>query len=184
MSTFLKPRHYDDVEVPIFNGQPLYTTNNQKEYKFYVNWLADHLYQNPQDEIDKTAELEKRKFNARCLGGDAVLHEMYCFSGYIPYFIRDLNYDDTFKGMQKEHQEIYKDETDPDSVDPFEEWINPEIWDNAVREYQASKDIEAEHSDIGYRQELSQCLSGIKKHEDRYAILDDFFISYWEDACK
>ena len=54
MSTFLHPGHFVDIEIPVFRGQPLLVARNDVEYEFYLNWLADHLYQDKPTEQDET----------------------------------------------------------------------------------------------------------------------------------
>ena len=88
--------------------------------------------------------------------------------------------------MESQHAELYKNEISkyPDDIDSLDTWINPEIWENALREYQEQKDIKAIHADLGYRGELSQMLDGINKHEARYSILNNFYRSFNEEASK
>jgi len=210
MNSLLHPRHFTDIEIPVFEGKPLTETIYTTEYEFYLNWLADHLYHDNPDEQDATADaLKNRQFQARCLGDSAFYHFLYYVEPYEWYMSNGTDYDTVYKKMEKQHAELYpnnvaddieriepevdlfanmptveQDDSDDDGPDPFEYWINPEIWENALREYQGYKNTEARHADMGYRKELAEMLTGIKKHEDRYSILDNFYWSYNEEASK
>ena len=44
MNPLFHPRHFTDIEIPVFEGKPLAEIIYTREYAFYLNWLADHLY--------------------------------------------------------------------------------------------------------------------------------------------
>ena len=139
------------------------------------------------DEPDATAAvLKDRQFQARVLGDKAFYHYLYYVESYEWYMSEGIDYDTAYKEMEQRHTELYKDEKskDPDDIDSLDIWITPEIWENALREYQEFKNTEATHADLGYRKELTAMLAGIKKHEDRYSILDNFYWSFNEEASK
>lgn len=211
MNPLFHPRHFTDIEIPVFEGKPLAEIIYTTEYAFYLNWLADHLYHDNPDEPDATAAvLKDRQFQARCLGDDAFYHYLYYVESYEWYMSEGIDYDTAYKEMEQRHAELYPDKIDDDikSIDPEVEaalfanmppvehddedddgeylkyWISPEIWENALREYQGYKNTEARHPDLGYRKELAAMLAGIKRHEDRYSILDNFYRSYNEEASK
>ena len=184
MSTFLKPRHYSDISVPEYNGKPLLKVKTDEEHIYYLNWLADHLYKSDStNSMSSPPDIKERKFQARVLGDNAFYHFLYCVDPFECYMKDGIDYDTAYREMKEYHDSLFED-YDPDCIDPLEEWISPEIWENARREYQESKNITANYTDLGYRKELSLLLSGVESRQERCAILKDFYWSYGEEASK
>jgi hypothetical protein len=187
MCTFLEPRHYTDTEIPLFKDKFLISAHTTEEYKFYLDWLSDHLY-NEETEINVeenlAEDIKERKFKAGGLGVDAFYHQLYCIEPYEGYPEENIDYEQAYNEFAEQHRELYENEIDPDCIDPLEEWINPTIWENAKREYEESKDVLGSHVDLGYREQLRSYLEGIKKHENRYSILHQFYKSYNDEAGK
>ena len=186
MCTFLFPGHYVETAVPILDGKPLMSAGNPREYRFYLDWLAKHLLDVPPDEATHAPETTAEAVGeAAALAYKAWYHYLYCVQPFETYLEEGVDYDAVYRKMKEWHQETYADETDPDCIEDLDaDWINPEIWQNAKREYAEKQRFQGQHCDMGYRRQLAAIIAVATTHADRVSILDAFFKSYTEEALK
>jgi hypothetical protein len=181
-----RPRHFTYLDLPQMNGLALVVAETAEEYSFYVGWLADYLYKidvKPGKQ-DAAQTIREREGKAYGLGADAFQHQCHTVEFLVPFIEKELDYHDALREVAEIHEIYSKDADDPDCVIPLEEWINPMLWENAVREVGEAKSTKGRHADIGYRAELAALLKGVEIHVDRVAIIDAFYVGFNEESEK
>ena len=189
-SAFLRPRTFDDVEVPRRNGRLLLVASGDS-YDFYLDWLADHLPKAYAGKMQRTDEsnLNGDVVMARILGEEGALHIIYCVEPFEALVEAGAEYEEAVlhswaSMLGTVGGDLREEDFDSYFYDSLTDWISPEIWKNAIREVREMAGIEAKHADIGYRDELAFRMLPHARHEDRRAVLDGFYQSFMEAMSK
>ena len=126
---------------------------------------------------------------ARILGEEGASHIVYCVEPFEALVEARAEYEEAVLHAWASLLDAVGDDLRKEDFDSYDlfiltDWITPAIWKNAIREVREMAGIEAEHADIGYRDELAFRMLPHARHEDRRAILEGFFQSFMETMMK
>jgi len=176
------PRSYFAEDVP-----------GNLDYADYLAWLAEFLMCLPDEVPERQQKLwsslvdKKPEDAAWSLGDNAFFHNDY-IDGLLGRVNMGEDYDAAFAEVSAEWQEMYGDE-DPDCCDALEDWINPAMWADAVREVKEMRaagieDLLEQKADQGYRAILAKIVKQVDSKQERIKLLDVFFRIYCDNAAK
>ncbi len=189
-NSFLLPREFDDVEVPVIRGRPLWHAEDE-DFHAYLDWLADHLVRRYAAEFPRrTPCLERDLGDAAMLGHDFSWHLMYCIEPFEPLVNAGVCYEEAVLAIWRDFLDVIEDEWIAErfeadtTYDVLPTWITPAIWKNAIREVQELRRVKADYADLGYRRRLAELVLPYSSHQHRRSILEAFYNGFWEMMTK
>jgi len=185
------PRCFLFGEVPYYHGEPLLVAYGEEEYGFYCRWLAGYLEgvagkEVPPCQRELCEELQRMK------PGKAVFwlaEDGFRYSDWIGTLERQiedgLSYEEAVAEFRPWWEEYGRD-FEPEEVEPFEEWINPRLWQDALRELreQERMPFPVRHFDLEYRMPLASIIARESSAEKRLELIHSFYHFYDELASK
>ena len=185
-----RPRAYIDWTVPLDDqGREMGTASGKEQYRCYLGWLADHLYNTdipvPENQRVLLEEYQKR-------GADYAVIDLSDMLGYSIWDTDLIEYkveeDQPFDDLHQLELDYWNDLSD----DEKKEWEGEEFFtleDEFLRireEYMESKQVPSHirHADIPYRPILASLFKSIRDFEERCRLLDLFYRNYHDCASK
>ena len=172
---------YRCCDVPIYEGVKLTTCTTEATYWFYLDWLADYLYNLKGTIIEEQKGL--CKYMATMQPKDAAImlgSQLGIYCGELNCITLSIENAESFEEHWISVFDMVKDSEE------FQE--DPEGTKENEREFflQAREEFEEKnrfcpdigHADVGYRVPLSIVLQRIDDHDERVKILDIFYLNF------
>lgn len=186
MDPFPPPRAYVDWMVPMrSDGTPMERTVDDDDYKRYIEWLADYLYETDIPVPDCQKDLD----GFPCFVPDVFAPD--AFEGLERTIEEGRDFATYYGEMTKQWEEYYKElqEQFPDSEESDKASNKEYFFKTCVATEAQFKRVAAEiedrkrkgvsewlsHADIPYRAVFSRTLKKMARHEDRVKALRDFY---------
>jgi hypothetical protein len=185
------PRSFGYADVPEYEGAPLLSAYGDAPYAFYCGWLVDyldHVASMPvpasQLELCRCIDIMQPASAVWTLGNDGFYH----YDTYAALACRieeGLTYEQAERELRAFWEETWG-EVDPEDAMPFSDYITPDFWQEAKREYaeEHAMPIPVRHFDVGYRVPLARTLARVPSRQERIKLINRFYASYNEEASK
>lgn len=195
MNPFPPPRAYVDWEVPLRpDGTRLVSTRNQRDYEYYISWLADYLYEK---EIP-IPENQRGLTGFPCFVPDVFDPFAYddlvlAISEGVSYeeFVEEVlaSYDTYLEEMRESYFDAQEEANDKAyfidvCVPTREQFERTALEMEAFRRSGCPKEID--HADVPYRAVFAKTLKQWATHQERVNALRQFYDQFsadMDDVC-